>query len=55
MLNCNLGELPMKYLGIPVSDSHLAMGAFSPIIQKMGKRLDPWKRASTSLLVVGKS
>ena len=54
MLNCNLGELPMKYLGIPVSDSHLAMGAFSPIIKKWVKDLTHG-RASTSLLVVGKS
>ena len=39
-LNCVLGKLPMKYLGIPVSDSHLAMGAFDPLVQKMVKRLD---------------
>ena len=43
MINCSLGSLPLKYLGIPISDSHLAMGAFSPIIQKMINRLDPWK------------
>jgi hypothetical protein len=43
MLNCVLCEFPMKYLGIPVSDHHLGMGAFSPILQKMIKRLDPWK------------
>lgn len=43
MLNCKLGELPMKHLGIPVRDRHLNMGAFLPISQKMTKRLDPWK------------
>jgi hypothetical protein len=43
MLNCVLGELPLKYLGVPVSDRHLNMGAFSPILQKMLKRLDPWR------------
>jgi hypothetical protein len=43
MLNCRLGELPMKYLGIPVSDSVLGMGAFQGILNKMIKRLDPWK------------
>lgn len=32
MLNCVLGELPLKYLGIPVCDKHLAMGAFDPMI-----------------------
>lgn len=43
MLNCVLGDFPMKYLGIPVSDQHLSKKAFSPILQKMIKRLDPWK------------
>lgn len=43
MLNCVLGELPMKYLGIPISEHHLAMGAFSFLPQKMLTRLDPWK------------
>jgi hypothetical protein len=43
MLNCVLGELPIKYLGIPVSDHHLGMGAFGFWPQKMLSRLDPWK------------
>jgi hypothetical protein len=43
MLNCVLGELPMKYLGIPISDQHLAMWAFRFLPQKMTSRLDPWK------------
>ena len=43
MLNCALGELPLKYFGIPISDHHLGMGAFEPVFQKMLKRLDPWK------------
>lgn len=43
MLNCVLGDLPLKYLGILVSDRHLSIEAFSPILQKMSKRLDPWK------------
>jgi hypothetical protein len=34
MLNCASGELPMKYLGIPVSDKILTINAFSPILQK---------------------
>ena len=28
MLNCKLGELPIKYLGIPVSDKELGINAF---------------------------
>jgi hypothetical protein len=43
MLNYKLGELPLKYFGIPVSDRHLSMSAFLSISQKMTKRLDPWK------------
>lgn len=31
MLNCVLGDFPMKYLGIPISFKHLYMGSFSPI------------------------
>jgi len=31
MLNSALGVLPLKYLGIPISDHHLGMGAFGPI------------------------
>lgn len=31
MLNCVKGNFPMKYLGIPISYSHLSMSAFSPI------------------------
>lgn len=43
MLNCKLGTLPMKYLGIPVSDSILGLGAFQGVTNRMIKRLDPWK------------
>ena len=43
MLNCKLGELPIKYLGIPVSDKVLSIGAFQGLPAKMVKRLDPWK------------
>jgi hypothetical protein len=43
MLNCVLGEMPMKYLGIPISSKHLNINAFSFLSQKLLKRLDPWK------------
>lgn len=38
----NWWMLPLKYLGVPISDSPLTAGAFNPIIQKMEKRLDLW-------------
>ncbi|WVZ82824.1 LOW QUALITY PROTEIN: hypothetical protein U9M48_030040, partial [Paspalum notatum var. saurae] len=43
MLNCVIGTFPMKYLGIPVSDSHLSASSFMQIFEKMKRRLDPWK------------
>lgn len=43
MLNCRVGEMPMKYLGIPVSHQIITANGFSPLVQKVNKRLDPWK------------
>jgi hypothetical protein len=43
MMNCKLGELPVKYLGIPISDRVIGSEAFQIIPNRMLKRLDPWK------------
>jgi hypothetical protein len=43
MLNCHLGELPLRYLGIPISDSKLGMGALAEVPEKIAKRIPPWK------------
>lgn len=43
MLNCRLGEWPMRYLGIPISENRLGIQAFAGLGDKMSKRLDPWK------------
>jgi hypothetical protein len=37
MLNCTMGALPMKYLGIPLSDTKLGMGAFAGVPEKIDK------------------
>jgi hypothetical protein len=42
ILNCTLGTLPMKYLGIPISYGRLKPSVFEHIVGKMEKRLDPW-------------
>lgn len=36
MLNCQVGVLPMTYLGIPVSDSHIGIKWFRKVVEKMG-------------------
>jgi hypothetical protein len=43
MLNCQLGALPMVYLGIPVSNKKLSKGAFVGVTEKISKRIPPWK------------
>jgi hypothetical protein len=47
MLNCQLRELPMRYLDIPLSDSKLGMGALAEIPGKLQKK-PPWKGRHTS-------
>jgi hypothetical protein len=43
MLNCQLGSLPMEYLGIRVSDKKLGKGAFVRVPEKISKMIPPWK------------
>jgi hypothetical protein len=43
MLNCNVGRLPMKYLGFPISNKRLGVKAFKSVVDKMRQRLQPWK------------
>lgn len=43
MLNCNIGSLPLIYLGIPVSDKHLGIQVMKKVPEKIRKRLQPWK------------
>jgi hypothetical protein len=43
MLNCARGVLPLKYLDFPISNRKLKVEAFSEIVEKMRKKLQPWK------------
>jgi hypothetical protein len=38
----------MKYLGIPLNDSSLGMGPFSGLVDKVAKRIPPWKGKNSS-------
>ena len=38
----------MRYLGLPLSDHRLGIQAFSGVVDKMKKRLDPWKGRTLS-------
>ena len=43
ILNCKVGALPMQYLGLPISDRHLGANSFVGVVEKMRKKLAPWK------------
>jgi hypothetical protein len=43
LLNCNLGSLPMSYLGLPVSDKTLSVADWYFLTEKVGHRVDPWQ------------
>jgi hypothetical protein len=48
MLNYQLGSLPIKYLGIKISDCKLGKGAFCELQEKIAKRVSTWKRKNYS-------
>ncbi|KAL4626758.1 hypothetical protein ACB092_05G120500 [Castanea dentata] len=44
VLQCRVGKLPMKYLGMPLGSSFKSPLIWNPILEKMEKRLSGWKR-----------
>jgi hypothetical protein len=52
MLNCTLGTLPMKYLGIPISDGRLKPSMFENIVGKMEKG---WTHGKVNTCLLGKA
>ena len=43
MMNRELGSIPVKYLGMPISARALMMAEFEPIVDKVSGRLEPWQ------------
>jgi hypothetical protein len=59
MFNCNIGHLPMKYLGVWVSDRHMACSDLAYVYQKVREKITNlakcrvvlrWKSHSYSIL-----
>jgi hypothetical protein len=48
MSNCNIGSLPMKYLGIMVNDRHMYASDLAYVHQKVEKKLLTWQSATLS-------
>ena len=49
MFNCQIGNFPIKYLGVPVSPSRLHRIDYVPLEEKSKKRLAVWKGGSMSI------
>jgi hypothetical protein len=43
LLNCNLVDFPITYLGLPVSDKRLHVSDWDFLTGKVGHRVDPWQ------------
>ena len=43
MFNCNTGKLPMKYLGVMVSDRHMSSSDLAYVHHKVEKKLPTWQ------------
>ena len=44
ILQCRVGSLPMKYLGMPLGTSFKTTSIWNPILEKIKKKLYRWKR-----------
>ena len=43
-LNCKIMRIPFVYLGVEVGANPRRVATWEPILQKLQKRLTPWKR-----------
>ena len=47
LFNCDVGQFPMKYLGVPVSDRKLLISDLEFMVAKIRKRLGAWQPVSS--------
>ena len=44
ILSCRVGNLPLKYLGMPLGTSFKTTSIWNLILEKIEKKLSAWKR-----------
>ena len=49
LFNCQMGNFPIRYLGVPVSPSRLHVRDWTPLLEKNEKKLAMWKGSSLSI------
>lgn len=47
-LGCSMGGWPLTYLGLPLGGNPLSESFWCPVIDRVRKRLDGWKKAFIS-------
>ena len=48
IVQCSVGNWPIKYLGLPLGGNPTRKTFWEPVVTKVAKRLDRWKRAFLS-------
>jgi hypothetical protein len=48
MLNCNIGQLPLKYLGVMVHNRHMVASDLNYVAAKVEKRVPTWQSVGLS-------
>ncbi|KAL5566610.1 hypothetical protein UlMin_029774 [Ulmus minor] len=48
VVGCEKGSWPMKYLGLPLGGNPNSTEFWNPVVEKVGKRLDGWKKSFLS-------
>ena len=52
LFNCQMGNFPIRYLGVPVSPGRLHVRDWTPLLEKNEKKLATWK--GSSLFIAGR-
>lgn len=47
-LGCSVGSWPMTYLGLPLGGNPMSLEFWNPVVEKMHKRLDGWRKGFLS-------
>jgi hypothetical protein len=48
IFNCNIGQLPFKYLGVMISNRHMTTSDLAYVYQKVEKKLPTWQSVGLS-------
>ena len=49
VLECRVSEWPLSYLGLPLGGNLKTIGFWDPVVERISRRLDGWKKAYLSL------